>query len=241
MSLPISIPTNHNDQNTSLELEENEWPRAAVRRGLPALLNIFSIMINVGVGQHNPKDTILIGVASLVSGACCIAIAEYLSIRSQLDMEVARMESRENRRVAERQEERERLLSPVKAAAAVALAFWVVGFMPLVAGSFINDDKVRMGVVMAVMSMELVGFAWFGAVLAGVPTTRAAIRDFLAGWLAIAITFVFTKLVIQLLNLRIHHAYREANTVVDDLTKHARSTESPFALFFPKFLLILEG
>ncbi|GFZ06603.1 hypothetical protein Acr_18g0007730 [Actinidia rufa] len=96
MSLPISIPTNHNDQNASLELEENEWPRAAVRRGLPALLNIFSIMINVGAGQHNPKDTILIGVASLVSGACCISIAEYLSIRSQLDMEVAPM-SRENR------------------------------------------------------------------------------------------------------------------------------------------------
>ncbi|GFZ06604.1 hypothetical protein Acr_18g0007740 [Actinidia rufa] len=128
VSMEISVPTNDNEQNTSLELEENDlWLRASVRRGLEGLVIISSIMIDLGAVQHDPKATILIGVASLVAGACCITIAEYLSVCWQLDMEVAQVESRENRRVGQTKEERERLLSPVKAAAAAALAFWVVG------------------------------------------------------------------------------------------------------------------
>ncbi|PSS17469.1 Vacuolar iron transporter like [Actinidia chinensis var. chinensis] len=195
MSLPTSIPTNHNEQKTSLELEENDlWLLAAILGGVDGLVFISSIMIGAGAVQHHTKATILIGVASLMAGSCGIAIAEYVSACSQLDMEVARMERREKRRVGETKEERERLLSPVKAAAASALAFLVGGFVPLAAGSFIKDYRVRMGVVMAVTSVALVGFGWFGAVLVRVPPARTAVRFFLSGWLAIAITFGSTNL-----------------------------------------------
>ncbi|KDO83693.1 hypothetical protein CISIN_1g0279831mg, partial [Citrus sinensis] len=61
--------------------------------------------------------------------------------------------------------------------------------------SFIRDYKIRLGVVVAAVTLALAVFGWLGAVLGKAPVVRSAVRVLVGGWLAMAITFGLTKLI----------------------------------------------
>ncbi|KAJ0508949.1 putative Ccc1 family protein [Helianthus annuus] len=124
-----------------------------------------------------------------------MAIGEFVSVYTQLDIEVAQMK-RENRMTENKEDkEREQLPNPMQAALASALAFSLGAIVPLLAASFIGDHKVRMGVVVAAVSLALVIFGWIGSVLGGTPVVKSSIRVLLGGLMAMAITFGLTKLI----------------------------------------------
>ncbi|XP_021761007.1 vacuolar iron transporter homolog 2-like [Chenopodium quinoa] len=170
-----------------------QWLRAAVLGANDGLVSTASLMMGVGAVKQDVKTMILIGFAGLVAGACSMAIGEFVSVYSQLDTEVAQRK-RDNIRDDQKEEkDEEGLPNPLQAALASALAFSVGAMVPLLAASFIQEYKVRVGVVVAAVTMALAVFGWLGAFLGGAPVVRASIRVLLGGWLAMAITFGLTR------------------------------------------------
>ncbi|CBI18549.3 unnamed protein product, partial [Vitis vinifera] len=169
--------------------KRSQWLRAAVLGANDGLVSTASLMMGVGAVKQDIKAMILTGFAGLVAGACSMAIGEFVSVYSQLDIEVAQ------RKRDKRRGEKENLPNPVQAAAASALAFAVGAMVPLLAASFIREYKVRLGAVIAAVTVALVVFGWLGAVLGKVPAFRSCMRVLVGGWLAMAITFGLTKLI----------------------------------------------
>ncbi|KAL2497120.1 Vacuolar iron transporter4 [Abeliophyllum distichum] len=183
--------------------KRSQWLRAAVLGANDGLVSTASLMMGVGAVKQEMKAMILTGFAGLVAGACSMAIGEFVSVYSQLDIEVAQMEREKRRDVAvettkeegQEGENDESLPSPVQAAAASALAFSLGAMVPLLAASFIKEYKVRIGVVVAAVTLALVVFGWLGAVLGRAPVVRSSARVLIGGWLAMAVTFGLTKLI----------------------------------------------
>jgi predicted membrane protein (TIGR00267 family) len=190
---------------TNLEVEtkdfdyskRSQWLRAAVLGANDGLVSTASLMMGVGAVKQDIKVMILTGFAGLVAGACSMAIGEFVSVYSQLDIEVAQMkrEKERGRQIDDDGEEKETLPNPLQAAAASALAFSIGAMVPLLAAFFIRDYKVRLGVVVAAVSFALVVFGWFGAVLGKAPIFRSVLRVLVGGWVAMSITFGLTKLI----------------------------------------------
>ncbi|XP_074263719.1 vacuolar iron transporter homolog 3-like [Silene latifolia] len=204
--LEMVVPTNRDDnQRTQTQtrvvenVEENkpfdyskraQWLRAAVLGANDGLVSIASLMMGVSAVKQDIKVIILTGFAGLVAGACSMAIGEYVSVYSQLDIEVAQ---RKRELAVEEEDEKEKLPNPLQAAGASALAFSVGAMVPLLAASFIKGYKVRLGVVAAAVTVALAVFGWLGAVLGGAPVVRASARVLVGGWIAMALTFGLTK------------------------------------------------
>lgn len=55
------------------------------------LVSTASLMMGVGAVKTDVKATILTGFAGLVAGACSMAIGEFISGYSQLEIEVAQI------------------------------------------------------------------------------------------------------------------------------------------------------
>ncbi|KAL2491014.1 Vacuolar iron transporter4 [Abeliophyllum distichum] len=185
-------------QNTVQEIEEvkvydyskrAQWLRAAVLGANDGLLSTASLMVGVGAVRQDVKTMVLAGLAGLVAGASSMAIGEFVSVYSQYDIEVAQMK-RENTRV-----EKSELPNPLQAAAASATAFTVGGLVPLVAAAFIKNYRVRVGVVVAAVSLALVAFGGLGAFLGRSPLVKSSLRILIGGWFAMGITFGLTKLI----------------------------------------------
>ena len=83
----------------------------------------------------------------------------------------------------------------MQSAVASALACTLGAIVPLLAASFLEDHKTRLGVVVAAVSFALVIFGWIGAVLGGTPVVKSCIRVVFGGLMAMAITFGLTKLI----------------------------------------------
>lgn len=185
--------------------KRSQWLRAAVLGANDGLVSTAALMMGVGAVKQDIKAMILTGFAGLVAGACSMAIGEFVSVYSQLDIELAQMKRDKqrgngHREITEEEEgennnKEEGLPNPLQAAAASALAFSVGAMVPLLAASFIKEYKVRLGVVIAAVSLALVVFGWLGAVLGKAPTLRSVVRVLVGGWLAMAITFGLTKLI----------------------------------------------
>ncbi|KAF5781627.1 putative Ccc1 family protein [Helianthus annuus] len=171
--------------------QRGQWLRAAVLGANDGLVTVASLMMGVGAVKQDAKDMILSGFACLVAGACSMAIGEFVSVYTQLDIEVAQMKRENN----QEEKEREQLPNPMQAALASALAFSLGAIVPLLAASFIEDHKVRMGVVVAAVSLALVIFGWIGSALGGTPVVMSCVRGLLGGLMAMAITFGLTKLI----------------------------------------------
>ncbi|CAN6686933.1 unnamed protein product [Malus baccata var. baccata] len=208
----IIITPNDLEHQTTLDQKEfdyskrSQWLRAAVLGANDGLISTASLMMGVGAVRQDIKAMILTGFAGLVAGACSMAIGEFVSVYSQLDIEVAQMK-RDNQNKKNNQEvhgaeddggdgdDKESLPNPLQAAAASALAFSVGAMVPLLAASFIRGYKVRLGVVAAAVSLALVLFGWLGAKLGKAPVMRSVMRVLVGGWMAMAITFGLTKLI----------------------------------------------
>ncbi|XP_058755211.1 vacuolar iron transporter homolog 1-like [Vicia villosa] len=202
-------PNNNHDheQNATLEIESDEfdyskrsqWLRAAVLGANDGLVSTASLMMGVGAVKQDIKAMILSGFAGLVAGACSMAIGEFVSVYSQLDIEIAQLKRDKNiengNNIEDDVIEKESLPNPLQAAAASALAFSIGAMVPLLAASFIKDYKLRVGVVLVAVSFALVVFGLLGAVLGKAPVLKSCLRVLLGGWIAMAITFGLTKLI----------------------------------------------
>lgn len=202
-------------QETALELEEPnnkddfdyskraQWLRAAVLGANDGLVSTASLMMGVGAVKQDIKAMILTGFAGMVAGACSMAIGEFVSVYSQLDIELAQMKRDQQREASNierkeengEEEEKESLPNPLQAAAASALAFSVGAMVPLLSASFIRNYKVRLGAVVGAVSLALLVFGWLGAVLGKAPAVRSSARVLVGGLMAMAITFGLTKLI----------------------------------------------
>lgn len=203
----LSFPVNDIErQQVSLQIEEKEfdyttraqWLRAAVLGANDGLVSTASLMMGVGAVKQDVRAMILTGFAGLVAGACSMAIGEFVSVYSQLDIELAQRKRDQRKSQTEQQEQegdKESLPNPIQAAAASALAFSLGAMVPLLAASFIRDYKVRIGAVVAAVSVALVLFGLLGATLGKAPAIRSSVRVLFGGWLAMAITFGLTKLI----------------------------------------------
>ncbi|XP_023751100.1 vacuolar iron transporter homolog 4 [Lactuca sativa] len=173
--------------------QRGQWLRAAVLGATDGLVSVASLMMGVGAVKEDVRAMILTGFAGLVAGACSMAIGEFVSVSSQRDIEVAQMKRDKRISVNEEESEKEALPNPIQAAAASALAFMLGAIMPLLAAAFIMDHKVRLGVVVATVSLGLVVFGWIGAFLGRSPVVKPCFRILVGGWMAMAITFGLTK------------------------------------------------
>ncbi|KAL4556045.1 hypothetical protein LXL04_038683 [Taraxacum kok-saghyz] len=171
--------------------QRGQWLRAAILGANDGLITVASLMMGVGAVKHDSKAMILSGFAGLVAGACSMAIGEFVSVYSQLDVEVAQMKRDGNNQ----EKEKEQLPNPMQAAVASALAFTLGAIVPLLASSFIEDHKLRLGVVVAAVSLALVAFGWAGSILGGTPVAKSCFRVLVGGLMAMAITFGLTKLI----------------------------------------------
>ncbi|KAF2315500.1 hypothetical protein GH714_039953 [Hevea brasiliensis] len=143
-----------------------QWLRAAVLGANDGLLSTTSLIMGVGAVRQDPKTMILSELAQL---------------------------KRETRSASELEEKKKRLPSPLQAAIASAFAFSVGAVIPLFGAVFVKDYVARVGVVIGLASLGLIGFGWLGAVLGHAPVVRSSLRVLLGGWLAIGITYGLTK------------------------------------------------
>ncbi|KAK8951428.1 hypothetical protein KSP39_PZI003594 [Platanthera zijinensis] len=187
---------NINDINYS---QRAQWLRAAVLGANDGLVSTASLMMGVGAVKDDARAMILSGFAGLVAGACSMAIGEFVSVYSQLDIEVAQM--KRERSMNGREEggkigdaAREGLPVPAHAALASALAFSIGATVPLLAAGFIKRYEVRLLVVAGAASLALIVFGWVGAVLGRASPVRSVLRVLLGGWVAMAVTFGLMKL-----------------------------------------------
>lgn len=189
--------SDHASKNDGFDYSKRaQWLRAAVLGANDGLVSTASLMMGVGAVKQDVKAMILTGFAGLVAGACSMAIGEFVSVYSQLDIEVAQMK-RETRRMEERENEEgeeEGLPNPLQAAAASALAFSVGAMVPLLAASFIREHKLRLVAVAVAVTVALAVFGWLGALLGRAPAFKASLRVLIGGWVAMAVTFGLTKL-----------------------------------------------
>lgn len=196
--IQLTMPTDNNEQKQTPVTEEDfdysqrsQWLRAAVLGANDGLVSIASLMVGVGGVKKDIKAMILTGFAGLVAGACSMAIGEFVSVYSQRDIEISQM-----KRESEGEEgEKDKLPNPMQAAVASAFAFSLGAVVPLLAAAFIGNSEVRLGVVVAAVTLALVVFGGVGAVLGGSPVVKSCARVLVGGWLAMAITFGLTKLI----------------------------------------------
>ncbi|KAL3843727.1 hypothetical protein ACJIZ3_001130 [Penstemon smallii] len=174
--------------------ERSQWLRAAVLGANDGLVSIASLMMGIGAVKDDTKAMILIGFAGLFAGACSMAIGEFVSVYSQLDIEVAQLKRENTNNNNEENADKERLPNPLQAAMASALAFSLGAIVPILAAAFINNHTVRLGVVVAATTLALVVFGGVGAVLGRSRVGRSCARVLIGGWMAMAITFGLTKL-----------------------------------------------
>lgn len=182
-----------------------QWLRAAVLGANDGLLSTASLMMGVGAVRKDSKTMILTGIAGLVAGACSMAIGEFVSVYSQYDIELSQMKRGNKMKKLRFADDihddlestmKKSLPNPWQAAGASALAFGIGALIPLIGAVFIKEYMVRLVVVMAVVSLALIGFGAFGAMLGGAPMLKSSLRVLLGGWLAMGITFGLTKLII---------------------------------------------
>ncbi|KAJ7946676.1 Vacuolar iron transporter family protein [Quillaja saponaria] len=166
-----------------------QWLRAAVLGANDGLLSTASLMIGVGAVKKDVKIMILTGIAGLIAGACSMAIGEFVSVYSQYDIEFAQLK-RDGK-----ESKNEKLPSPFQAAVASAIAFAVGAMVPLLGAAFIHNYKVRLVVVIAVVSLALLVFGGLGGVLGKAPVVKSSLRVLLGGWVAMGVTFGLTKCV----------------------------------------------
>ncbi|TKY53469.1 Vacuolar iron transporter-like 4 [Spatholobus suberectus] len=198
---PAASPSKANNPPKMLDLEgpreekgfdyakRAQWLRAAVLGANDGLLSTASLMMGVGAVREDVKTMILSGVAGLVGGACSMAIGEFVSVHSQYDIELAQMKREGN------MDQEEKLPNPYYAAFASALAFALGAGVPLLGAAFVKSYKLRLGVMVAVVSLALIGFGSLGAFLGKAPMVKSNLRVLIGGWMAMAITFGLTKLV----------------------------------------------
>ncbi|CBI20043.3 unnamed protein product, partial [Vitis vinifera] len=172
--------------------KRGQWLRAAILGANDGLVSVASLMMGVGAVKRDVMAMILAGFAGLVAGACSMAIGEFVSVYTQLDIEVAQMKREKGTNKDSKNLE---LPNPFQVAITSALTFVVGAMVPVVAAAITRDHKVRLGVVVAVSSLAFLVFGGVGAILGRTPVGWSCARVLVGGWMAMAITSGLTMLI----------------------------------------------
>ncbi|XP_014490116.1 vacuolar iron transporter homolog 4-like [Vigna radiata var. radiata] len=175
--------------------QRGQWLRAAVLGANDGLVSVASLMMGVGAVKKDISAMLIAGFAGLVAGACSMAIGEFVSVYTQYDIEMTQLKREREAANNNGEAQREKLPNPFQAALASALAFSIGALVPMLAAVFIRSHKIRMGVVVAAVSLALLVFGGLGAVLGKTPVMRSCLRVLIGGWMAMAVTFGLTKLI----------------------------------------------
>lgn len=184
----------HDLELTADYSQRGQWLRAALLGANDGLVSTASLMMGVGAVKADAKAMLLSGLSGLVAGACSMAIGEFVSVYSQLDVELSQIK-RENNKELEAEKKKKKLPNPIQAASASAMAFTFGALVPLLSAAFIKSHWVRMGVLVAASSVALAGFGAVGAYVGKSPgLVRASARVLLGGWAAMLITYGMLRL-----------------------------------------------
>ncbi|KAK7368760.1 hypothetical protein VNO80_10790 [Phaseolus coccineus] len=180
-------------------IERAQWLRPAVLGANDGLVSVASLMMGVGAVKKDTKAMLLSGFAGLVSGACGMAIGEFVAVYTQYEVEVGQMKrdmkmSVEGEKDLEMEMEKRTLPSPLKATLASAVSFSIGALIPLLSAAFIESYNTRIIVIVVAASLALLVFGRVVAELGKTPKTKSYVRFLLGGWLAMALTFGLTKL-----------------------------------------------
>ncbi|WVZ25645.1 hypothetical protein V8G54_004189 [Vigna mungo] len=170
-------------------MERAQWLRPAVLGANDGLVSVASLMMGVGAVKKDPKAMLLAGFAGLVSGACGMAIGEFVAVYTQYDVEIGQM-----KRDMEMEMEKRTLPNPLQATLASAVSFSIGALIPLLSAAFIECYLTRLIVVVATASFALLVFGRVAAQLGKTPKLKSHVRFLLGGWIAMAITFGLSKL-----------------------------------------------
>ncbi|GLT35688.1 hypothetical protein SLA2020_101190 [Shorea laevis] len=154
--------------------------------------------MGIGAVRKGIKSMILTGITGVVGGACSVAIGEFLPVYSQRDIEKAQIKRDINLRNCDDHDlgkRKKNLHCPLRAAGASALSFAVGATVPLLGSAAIKKYEVRLGVVIAVVSLALLMFGALAALLGGAPVYRSSFWGVVGGWVAMGITSGLTKLI----------------------------------------------
>ncbi|KAK1423642.1 hypothetical protein QVD17_18948 [Tagetes erecta] len=169
-----------------------QWLRAAVLGANDGLVFVACLMMGIG-DMKDVKVKFLLGLANVVAGAISMAVREYVSVCSQLDLELAQM--KRDKSIGRNNKEEQKLSNPLVVAIAASISFSLGAITPLLVGTFILDEYVKLGVLVAGVSMGLVGFGWIWSVIGGTSLLRSCFRVLSGGLLAFAITYGQTTLI----------------------------------------------
>jgi vacuolar iron transporter family protein len=82
MSFPKFISENHRSNRIN-------WLRAAVLGANDGIISTASLIVGIAAAQTTQHNILIAGIAALVAGAMSMAAGEYVSVSSQLDIELA--------------------------------------------------------------------------------------------------------------------------------------------------------
>ncbi|XP_056161791.1 vacuolar iron transporter homolog 2-like [Syzygium oleosum] len=129
---------------------------------------IAMVSLRMGVSTIN-KDSGIMAISRALGAdcwACTMVFGELVSVYSQYDIEVARIQREDmNRTIGaeERDASKEKLPSPWQMAGASALTSAVGLLVPLLAAAFIDDYKLRLRTLIVAVSIALLGFGALSA------------------------------------------------------------------------------
>ncbi|KAF3787098.1 Vacuolar iron transporter-like protein 4 [Nymphaea thermarum] len=169
-----------------------QWLKGADLGAIDGLVSVASLMLVV-------KVTVISSLSGLIAGTLSMDIGEYVSVYSQVDIELAQMKRERWYAVdGEGREKKERLPSPLQEAGASALAFGIGAIVSLLASAFIKRRWKRVGVVTVVSTIALAVFGWITVKFGGSSVEKLMVCVVIGGWAAMLVSFGVLKLFVDI-------------------------------------------
>ncbi|GAA4179921.1 VIT1/CCC1 transporter family protein [Gryllotalpicola koreensis] len=156
------------------------WLRAGVLGANDGIVSVAAVVIGVAGATTAIHPIMLAGTAALIGGALSMALGEYVSVSSQRDAVRARM--------ARGEAGEDDDVSPVHAALASLVAFFIGGLLPFLCAVLVPVPP-RVPVTFGAVLLALALTGWLGARFGDAPPLRATVRVVVGGAIALGITF----------------------------------------------------
>lgn len=178
MGHPAETPSASSPESLASRLN---WLRAGVLGANDGIVSVAAVVIGVAGATASVHPILLAGAAALIGGALSMALGEYVSVSSQRDAVRARIARGES--AAEDDD-----VSPVHAALASLVAFFVGGLLPFLCAVLVPVPP-RVPVTFGAVLLALALTGWLGARFGDAPPLRATVRVVIGGAIALGITF----------------------------------------------------
>ncbi|GAV64378.1 VIT1 domain-containing protein [Cephalotus follicularis] len=162
------------------------WLRAFVLGGHEGLVFTTLLITGVGTITRDIKLMLLTSFTGLVAGALKLAIAEFVSVYTQVDVIV--FQTKRDIRMG-RGRQIGQLPNPYQISLLALLAYVVWGTLPLLAAASIRDLRLRSSIAIAVASLSMFVLGILGAALGKTPFARSCAIKLIGGWIAISMSW----------------------------------------------------